>query len=309
VTGGTAARLSLASAWAPHRVFVETEPDASGSAVEILTVLLRNRRCPWRCLYCDLWKEALNETVPEGAIPAQIDVALRGQPGDQGARHLKLYNAGSFFDRAAIPFADYPAIAQRCRRFQRVIVESHPSLVGESTWRLAELLSPCRLEVAMGLEIADDEVLKKLNKRMTMASFAGAAEKLKQSGVGLRAFVMIKPPFVRTEHDAVEAAVRSAQFAFGCGAAAVSLIPARFGTEALETLSQQGEFGPPTLATIEAAFERSLAAASGRVFVDVWNECPTACSRCAKVRIDRLRRMNLAQRVLPRDSCDCDAGN
>src|SRR2546422_10963428 len=64
--------------WRPHAFFAEKERSESGAIVDVATVLLTNRECPWRCLMCDLWQNTLTETVPPGAIPAQIDYALHG---------------------------------------------------------------------------------------------------------------------------------------------------------------------------------------------------------------------------------------
>src|SRR5260370_24039414 len=94
----------------PHGFFLELEPAASGRIMTCATILLTNKECPWRCLMCDLWKNTLTQTVPLGAIPAQIDYALsqlNSRPGQ-----IKLYNSGSFFDPAAIPPVDYPAVAR-----------------------------------------------------------------------------------------------------------------------------------------------------------------------------------------------------
>ena len=60
---------------------------------------------------CDLWKHTLTETVPNGAIPAQIEYALEQLQAKP--TQVKLYNSGSFFDPAAIPPGDYPAIAEK----------------------------------------------------------------------------------------------------------------------------------------------------------------------------------------------------
>jgi uncharacterized Fe-S cluster-containing MiaB family protein len=107
----------------PYAFLTEQERAESGEIVPVSTLFLTNRECPWRCLMCDLWKNTLTETVPAGAIPAQIDFALGQLPP---ARHIKLYNSGSFFDPRAIPAEDHPAIAARVRHFERVIVECHP---------------------------------------------------------------------------------------------------------------------------------------------------------------------------------------
>src|SRR5215218_3901798 len=99
---------------------------------------------------CDLWQNTLTEKLPPGAIPEQIDHALANLPP---ARQIKLYNSGSYFDSQAIPVEDDEAVAGRVSRFERVIVESHPALVGARCVHLRDLLrerGPARLEVAMG---------------------------------------------------------------------------------------------------------------------------------------------------------------
>ncbi len=315
----------------PQAFFTEPERAESGEIVSVATVLLTNRRCPWRCVYCDLWKNALGTTVPRGAIPAQIEFALGALRAEQERADgmsalrragIKLYNAGSFFDRAAIPPEDFPAIAEHVRGFERVIVECHPALVGEPALRFQSMLQAVQaadsalrtpysaLEVAMGLEIADDAILARLNKRMTMAMFARAAGFLRAHGIAVRAFVIVKPPFVRSEGEAIEAARRSVEFAFDCGAAAVSLIPARFGTEALDRLHAAGEFAPPRLETLEAALEAGVAMRRGRVFADTWNlEALANCEQCGAARLERLRRINFRQEFLPKINCACRAEN
>lgn len=106
--------------------FVEEEPTSCGIAVPVATILLTNRECPWKCVFCDLWTNTLDETVPSGAISQQIRAALADL---SPARWIKLYNAGSFFDPRAIPPGDIPAIADLLAPFERVIVESHPALI------------------------------------------------------------------------------------------------------------------------------------------------------------------------------------
>ncbi len=39
-----------------YGAFVEQEPDATGRPLNVATLLLTNRECPFRCLMCDLWK-------------------------------------------------------------------------------------------------------------------------------------------------------------------------------------------------------------------------------------------------------------
>jgi radical SAM enzyme (TIGR01210 family) len=265
----------------PWAFFVEEERSKDGERVPVATVFLTNRECPWRCLMCDLWKNTLAESVTAGAIPEQIDYALARLPA---ARQIKLYNSGSFFDPRAVPVGDYAAIAERVRSFERVIVENHPALVGAAAVRFRDLVGR-PLEIAMGLETAHPEILQKLNKRMTLDQFRGAADFLRANGIDLRVFVLVKPPFMR-EEEAVEWASRSVDFAFGCGATAITLIPTRGGNGAMEELG----FAPPRLETLEAAFAYGLGLRRGRVFVDLWDVRTDDAAR-----LDRLRELNLTQ--------------
>src|SRR5262249_10493403 len=231
----------------PYGIVLEQELSEEGRIVDVATIFLTNRECPGRCVMCDLWKNTVTETVPIGAIPEQIDFALAQLAPTQ---QIKLYNSGSFFDRAAIPVEDYPAIATRVASFERVIVECHPALIGDRVLQFRDMLTAARLEVAMGLETAHPETLGRLNKRMTAEQFATAAEFLHGHEIALRVFILVKPPF-QDEDEALEWCLRSVGFAFDCGASVVSLIPTRFGNGALETLADQGEFSPPKLAMLE----------------------------------------------------------
>lgn len=288
------------SALRPYSFLVEQECSATGEITPVATIFLTNRECPWRCLMCDLWRNTLTEPVPHGAIPQQIDYAL-GQLSP--ARQMKLYNSGSFFDRNAIPVEDYPAIASRANRFDRTIVESHPSLIKQGCLKFRDLLSN-RLEVAMGLETVHPEILNKLNKRMTLKDFSSAAEYLRVNDIDLRVFILVQPPFMKKQ-ESLYWAERSLDFAFECGATAATLIPTRANNGAMETLAQLGDFSPPTLDTVEAAMSYGLNLKRGRVFVDLWDmRFPLGtCPACQPIRIERLHQMNLTQRSLDEINC------
>jgi archaeosine synthase beta-subunit len=289
----------------PYAFLGEQEVSHTGRLVDVATIFLTNRECPWRCVMCDLWKNTLEETVPLGAIPQQIDLALdRLGPAQQ----IKLYNSGSFFDRAAIPVEDHPAIAERIAHFERVIVECHPALIGERVTRFRDLLHG-ELEIAMGLETAHPQTLARLNKRMTVEQFADAAEFLRKHDISLRVFILVKPPF-QSDDDALEWCNRSVRFAFDCGASAVSLIPTRFGNGALESLADEEQFSPPSLLLLETAVEQALALKRGRIFADLWDlEKFSNCSACFRDRSERLRRINLQQTSELKVECESCTDN
>jgi archaeosine synthase beta-subunit len=279
----------------PYAFLVEDERSAQGEIVPVATIFLTNRECPWRCVMCDLWKNTLTQSVPIGAIPAQISHALSQLPQ---TRQIKLYNSGSFFDRNAIPAEDHSAIAVQLSPFERTIVECHPSLVNDSCLAFRDLI-PNQLEIAMGLETTHPETLDRLNKRMTLDQFALAAAFLRANAIGLRVFILVQPPFMPPEQS-LHWAQRSLDFAFDCGATAATLIPTRGGNGAMETLAVRGQFAPPSLATVEAVAHYGIGLQRGRVFADLWDirNAPHPCPACYEVRIARLQQMNLNQ-IIP----------
>lgn len=286
----------------PYAFLVEPERTARDRVEDVATLFLTNRECPFRCLMCDLWKNTTDGRVAVGAIPGQIAYALERLPP---ARHIKLYNSGSFFDHQAVPPEDYEPIARIVAGFETVIVENHPRLCGDDCLRFRDLLGG-DLEVALGLETAHEDVLQRLNKQMTLSDFERAARFLVAHRVRVRAFILLRPPFL-DEQEGVEWAVRSMLFAFDVGVECCVVIPTRAGNGMLELLAARGLFAPPTMASLERVLEAGLQMQRGRVFVDLWDcERFFDCAACGPPRRDRLHQMNLTQKLLPPVICRCE---
>ncbi len=277
----------------PYAYLVEKERSAEGVVEDVATIFLTNKECPFRCLMCDLWKNTLESSVPPGAIPEQIGWALARLPP---ARSVKLYNSGNFFDPQAIPESDYPAVAEAVSPFRKVIVESHPRMIGPRCVRFQEMVGD-RLQVAMGLETAHPGVLARLNKRMTLEDFERATAGLVARGVQVRAFILLRPPFL-DESEGVTWAKRSLDFAFDIGVECCAVIPTRGGNGVMEVLSQQGDFEAPTLTSLEEVIEYGVGLRRGRVLADLWDiERLASNGSEERRRIERLKSINLAQRI------------
>lgn len=300
------------------RFILEEEPDAVGHLARILTLFLTNRECPWRCVMCDLWRHTFEDNTPAGSIPEQFGRALAdGRASDwlgESAvpRWVKLYNSGSFFDPRAVPPEDLPVMAKLASRFDRVIVESHPKLVGGKVLRFrdgiathAESRSVPRLEVAMGLETAHPKVLEQLNKGFDLPDFEKAADFLRSAEIDLRVFLLVQPPFL--DQDETRAwTSRSVAYALEQGASVVSLIPTRMGNGALEALKRQGSFVSPTLSMLEQCQEDALVLRSNgvRIFADTWNLAEfSTCAVCLEQRVRNIERMNRTQAPGERTNC------
>lgn len=299
----------------PYSYLLEEERGPDGRIAATATLFLTNRECPFRCLMCDLWKNTTERTVPVGAIPGQIDWALRKlhiEPGQQAVRTIKLYNSGNFFDAAAIPRDDLPIIAQRLNDFgfSTVIVENHPRMCGDVVRDFAEQLAG-QLEVAMGLETVHPRVLPRLNKQMTLDDFSGACERLRAWEIQIRAFILLKPPFLSAT-EAVKWAQQSATFAWRAGVNCCAVIPTRSGNGMLETLEAAGDFSEPDLSDLEQVMDWGVTSRVGaqRFFVDLWDAGRfSRCRACVDDRVARLNKMNLTQQASAPIRCGaCGSG-
>src|SRR5262245_4367142 len=295
--------------WRYQHLLVEDELTDRRTISRSATVFLTGKECPWRCVMCDLWQHTISSDTPLGAITAQITAArhslmARGETVTQ----MKLYNASNFFDPHAVPDDDYRAIASALEQIDRVVVESHPALIGDRLGRFLRELGTyapsVALEVAMGLDTANPVALELLNKGLTVEQFSSAAEMLRSHDVALRVFLLIAPPFI-SACDQDHWLGESVDHALACGATAISLIPTRAGNGTMEALAAQQLFRAPGLDHVERSFELALARGGGaRIFVDTWElERCSNCRHCLDARNMRLTAMNLEQRFLPSVSC------
>jgi len=285
----------------PYHFFTEQEHMPGGTIEDVATIFLTNRECPFRCLMCDLWKNTTDKPVGPGAIPAQIEYALSRLPS---ARHVKLYNSGSFFDPGAIPVEDYEKIAGLVDTFKTVTVESHPVFVGESSLFFRDVLKPA-LQVAIGLETAHPEILRRLNKKMKLADFEHSVSFLTSHGIATRAFILLRPPFL-SEDEGIYWAKKSIDFAFGAGVTACCVIPVRPGNGAMDALAGLNYFSPPDIKSLETVIGYGISLKSGPVFADLWDiDRFSSCDRCHGMRKERLKKMNLNQRLYPEVNCSC----
>lgn len=285
----------------PYGWLVEKERTISGKIEDTGIIFLTNRECPFHCLMCDLWKNTTDISIPAGAIPEQIDWAIKQMPD---VKHLKLYNSGSFFDERAIPEEDYKGIADLLEKFETVIVESHPKLINDKCLKFRDMLSP-ELHIALGLETVHS--LMSLNKQMTLEDFSNSVAFLTEHEIQSRAFILLRPPLL-SESDGIYWAERSIDFAFNSGVECCTIIPVRAGNGAMDFLMQKGDFSLPDIQSLETVLEYGIGLKSGRVFADVWDlGLFSKCNQCVEKRTARLIEMNLSQEIKTAVICECSS--
>jgi archaeosine synthase beta-subunit len=293
--------------WRRQGVIVEDERGEDGASARVATVFLTGRECPWRCVMCDLWRYTIEEDTPAGAIPAQIAAAWEGiRAADSSSKvsAMKLYNAGSFFDPRAVPESDYDAIAAQVAGLERVIVESHPALIGARVDRFLGALAAqseanrarseaertgvarVRSEGARfdsgqsGVSTRSEAAAPRLEVAMGLETAHPEAleklhkritlERFARAADDLRARDVALRVFLLISPPFIPAdeqdawLMRSIEFAFDCGASVASLVPTRAGNGAMEALASEGLFRPPTMNEIERSFASALALGRAR---------------------------------------------
>jgi len=286
----------------PYAYFVERECARTGAVEDVAAVFLTNRECPFRCVFCDLWQKTLPSRVADGLVAGQVEWALANLPETP---HVKLYNAGSFFDAEAIPSVDLPRIAELLAGKRSVIVECHPRFVDDRCIAFAKALAPVQLEVAIGLETVDPEVLPRIKPSMSLGDFERSVRLLADNGIGLRAFILLGPPG-HVGSERVEWAKRSIDYAFSLGVECCVVIPVRSGNGIVDAFEQQGLYSKTNLAELQSVLDYGIRAGCGRVFADLWDvEEFAGCSRCGAARIAALEQSNYTQRPSARIDCSC----
>ncbi|MBU3904771.1 MAG: DUF5591 domain-containing protein [Nanoarchaeota archaeon] len=113
---------------------------------------------------------------------------------------LKIFNSGSFLDNNQVDPKFRKWLIKRCEELEikNLVIESRPEFVTQES--LNEMKSnKVHITVAIGLEVADNEVLKNVNKGFTVEDYLNAAKILKKNNFGLRSYVLVNIPFETDE--------------------------------------------------------------------------------------------------------------
>ncbi len=214
-----------------------------GRETRAWVLILRTRGCSWaRCSMCGYHGEAA--AASEGDLLHQFETALLRRRGEEIA---KVYTSGSLLDECEVPAGlRRRLLSDLSGSFSRVVVESRPEFVTGPAVR--DALSACPgLEIAMGLESASPRVLShSVRKGFLLSDFEESARLVRRLGGRVRAYLLLKPPFLN-EKEALEDAVASALKAAPlCDTISLNPVNVQRGT-VVEQLWRRGMYRPPWL--------------------------------------------------------------
>ncbi len=245
--------------------------------------------------------------VPSSSVLKQFQNGLKGL-GEIG--FLKLYTSGSFLDGDEIDAEVTDTILRTCKDHGlRLLFETRPEYVTPA--RIGRLLFLHEdIEVALGLESANDAVLKcSINKGFAVKDYDRATETLRERDVDIRTYVLLKPPFL-TEAEAMRDSIATMAHAAEVSKT-LSLNPVNVQKGTLvESLWRSWSYRPPWLWSVLEVL-RSTKGLGAKVVCD-----PTGggrergahnCGRCDEVILDSIRGFSQSQDQsrLGAPECDC----
>jgi len=246
----------------PTRVWIDEDRTPDGVR-DSLTVVLNTGGCRWAraggCTMCGYVAESVDGgTVPAEALRDQVEAVLDHERThhDGPCPLVKIYTSGSFLDEREVPAESRHMIAETFADRERLVVESLPDFVAAP--KLDDFLDRgLAVDVAVGLETATDRVRHDcVNKYFDWADFAAASETARAAGAGVKAYLLMKPPFL-TEREAladmVDSIRRTADHAH-----TVSMNPCNVQRYTMvDELHFRGGYRPPWLWSVAAALERA----------------------------------------------------
>ncbi|SFR90489.1 hypothetical protein SAMN05216559_0797 [Halomicrobium zhouii] len=198
----------------PTRVWLDEDNTPDG-VYQSLTIILNTGGCRWAraggCTMCGYVAESVEGgSVAHEDLMAQVRHCLdhEAENADEQAGLIKIYTSGSFLDEREVPAETRKAIAETFADRDRIVVESLPDFVSEE--KVADFVdNGLETDVAVGLETATDRVRRDcVNKYFEFADFEDAAAAAQRAGGGVKAYLLMKPPFL-SESEAVEDMKRS----------------------------------------------------------------------------------------------------
>lgn len=298
---GKGSPKEFVSAWTENEVL-------DGEVVDCYVIVLRTRGCYWSrmsgCSMCGYISDCAGEASPV-EIYTQFDKAMESYAGQ---RYMKIYTSGSFLDEKEIEKSTALRILEiALSNADRVLIESRPEFI--SSRRLEGFLSNEKIEVAIGLESANDVVLQKsINKNLAFEDFRSACGVCSDLGVKTRAYVLVKPPFL-TEKEAI-LDVKSSIHLCASHVDTISLNPVNVQRNTLvEYLWRRGEYRPPWLWSVLEIIDTSRDVRP-RILVSVVGAGSRRgthnCGRCDSEIIDFLKDFSLNETLTsPTLECDC----
>ncbi len=162
-----------------------------------LVIVTESGRCSWaRCIFCSFSKKPDIISPDFGRLKRQLDSKLTRK-----YHTLKYLNSGSFLDKNQIPEDFQKYLIKRCidTGIKELVIEcraEHITPGSLKTIKDASKSQKLKIYFALGLEVADNKILKKICKGFTTDDYLNAVSVLKRHGFYIRTYLMANLPYI-----------------------------------------------------------------------------------------------------------------
>ncbi|MFQ3476203.1 archaeosine biosynthesis radical SAM protein RaSEA [Halonotius sp. F2-221B] len=302
----------------PTRVWLD-EDNTPGGVYDSLTIILNTGGCRWAraggCTMCGYVAESVEGgSVAHDALMDQIQVCLDHEADnvDEPAELIKIYTSGSFLDEREVGAETRQAIAETFSDRERIVVESLPDFVDHE--KVTDFTDHgLAVDIAVGLETATDRVRHDcVNKYFDFADFEDACATAQDAGAGIKAYLLMKPPFLSEQEarDDMVDSVRRCAAVDGCHT--VSMNPCNVQQYTMvNELFRAGGYRPPWLWSVADVLERTADVDAIVVSDPVGHGSdrgPHNCGECDDRVQKAIKDFDLRQdpSVFEQVSCDCE---
>jgi len=183
-----------------------TEEIVNGKKEKALNIVLPTKGCSYnKCYMCSY---SLDIVPKENLLEI-----VKNELENREVKKLKIFTSGSFLDSKEIRYEDQIEIFDYLSHtdIDEITVETRPEFVDkENLKKLKDTLNK-NLEIALGLESANDYVLEYcINKGFTYNDFLASTEILSALEIKIKAYVFLKPLFL-TEYESILDAVNACE--------------------------------------------------------------------------------------------------
>jgi len=257
------------------------------------------------CYMCSYKKDCPKDT------PADI-VSIFERELEGGIDKYKIFTSGSFLDPHELSLSQMLAILGKVKDAgcKEVTVETRPEFINADVIDdiIGTLGGNVRLEVAIGLESANDDILKYyINKGFTLEKFLDKAKILMKRDVLVKTYLLLKPPFL-TEYEAILDVVKSARTVEEVSDT-ISINPTSIHKDSVvEQLWKRKKYRPPYLWSLAECLNELIElepyVMSHPVAVGKERGIHN-CGKCERDIMEKIERYNMGSRNRIEHVCDC----
>jgi radical SAM enzyme (TIGR01210 family) len=284
-----------------------------GNIILALTIIFQTSGCRWNgCTMCGYVYDSAQRPPSHNELIKQFENAVSRCRDDEFI--VKIFTSGSFLDDSEIPQMTRKEMLSRLGadpRVKKVIAETRPEYVTHETVSESIAALGKRFEVAIGLETSNDLIRKDcINKGFTFADFVKASEIARQEDATVKAYLLLKPPFL-SEGVAINDIINSINdIAPYADTISVNLCNIQKGT-IVDELFERGNYRPPWLWSAVEVMIRGKEANPNLIIMSDpvaagSKRGPHNCGKCDNNVAESIRIFSLKQDVKVFEGLDCE---